>query len=124
MKKFKFGFTLIELLIVIAILGTLAVALLAALCTLAARGEAQGETAPRGSLSAGMGVSYLAPKDIVALVNVTAIPSERLSPFHAAGEFFGAAAYPLSVRDVVQRIFFASANSRGLLNVDKKRIRS
>ena len=74
------------------------VALLAALCTLAAGGEAQGETAPRGSLSAGMGVSYLAPKDIVALVNVTAIPSERLSQFHAAGEFFGAAAYPLSQR--------------------------
>jgi hypothetical protein len=69
-------------------------ALLSALSRLSA--QSQEEFAPRASLCAGMGVEYISGADVVDLINVTALPSERISQFKAAVEFFGAGAIPLS----------------------------
>ena len=48
------------------------------------------------TLSAGMGVSYLSPADLVDLVNASTITGERQSEFKAAVVFFGSAHLPLS----------------------------
>jgi len=63
-----------------------------------ASGQSRGaeEVNPRPAFSAGMGVIMMSARDVVDLVNATALPSERVAEFHAAAEFFGAASYPLS----------------------------
>ncbi len=69
----------------------------AALCANALlRAQTHEGSAPRGSLSAGMGVEYASYPDVTGLVNVTALPSERVPQFKSAVEFFGACTLPLS----------------------------
>ncbi len=48
------------------------------------------------TLSAGMGVSYLSPADLVDLVNASTTTGERQSEFKAAVVFFGSVHVPLS----------------------------
>jgi len=57
---------------------------------------------PRPSLSAGLGVIYMSARDVVDLVNATALPSERVAQFRAAAEFFGAGSYPLSAEWILK----------------------
>jgi hypothetical protein len=50
----------------------------------------------RIGVAAGMGVEYLAPNDIVDMINGAFRPSNRLPEFHAGVDFFGAGFLPLS----------------------------
>lgn len=50
----------------------------------------------RPGISAGMGVSYVHPPDIVDVVNATPGATERLPQFKSAVEFFFSAEFPLS----------------------------
>jgi hypothetical protein len=69
----------------------------AALCTLSqVRAQTHADPPPRASLSAGMGVEYASYADVTDLINVTALPSERVPQFKSAVEFFGAFSLPLS----------------------------
>jgi hypothetical protein len=49
----------------------------------------------RGGVSAGMGVTYMNPADIVELVNATPGAVERISQFRSGVEFFGCFSLPL-----------------------------
>jgi hypothetical protein len=51
---------------------------------------------PRIGVSAGMGVLYSSPNDIITLVNSTSGALERIPQFHAGAEFFGVASFPLN----------------------------
>jgi len=62
----------------------------------AARSQEVNAPSPRPALSAGFGVSYVSAPDVVALINATVSPSERVAQFNAMGEFFGAFSFPLS----------------------------
>jgi hypothetical protein len=69
----------------------------AAICAFSqVRAQTHADLAPRVSLSGGMGVEYATYPDVTGLVNVTALPSERVPQFKSAVEFFGAFALPLS----------------------------
>jgi hypothetical protein len=48
------------------------------------------------ALAAGMGVSYVSPRDLVDLINATGGAAGRVPQFRAFGEFFGAFSVPLS----------------------------
>ena len=50
----------------------------------------------RIGVSAGMGVTYSSPNDVIDLVNSTSGALERISQFHAGAEFFGVVSFPLS----------------------------
>jgi hypothetical protein len=50
----------------------------------------------RPGVAAGMGVEYLAPRDIVDMINGAFRPTDRLPEFHAGVNFFGAGFLPLS----------------------------
>jgi len=68
-------------------------------CLAAAAHAPEGDPAdplPRPGLSAGMGVLYLSARDVVDLVNASAVPSERVDQFRAVAEFFGAASFPVA----------------------------
>jgi hypothetical protein len=68
-------------------------------CSAAAASAGQQDTVAsltHASLSAGMGVSYLSPADLVDLVNASTITGERQSEFKSAVVFFGSAHVPLS----------------------------
>jgi len=56
------------------------------------------EASPRSAIAAGMGVEYIAASDVTDLVNVAAVPSERVAQFRAAVEFFGSWAFPVADR--------------------------
>ncbi len=61
--------------------------------------DAQAEGEPRSmrsGFSAGMGVSYVNPTDVVNLVNSTPGTRDRVSDFRAAVEFYGGFSVPLS----------------------------
>lgn len=58
-------------------------------------GDAPGPL-PRPGLAAGMGVLYLTARDVVDLVNASAVPAERVAQFHPMAEFFAAASFPLT----------------------------
>ena len=60
------------------------------------RAQTPGEAAPRGSLAAGMGVTYASYADVTTLMNSTVVPAQAVPRFKSAVEFFGAAALPLS----------------------------
>lgn len=62
-------------------------------CAMSARVTAQ---TSRIGVSAGMGVTYRSPNDIINLVNSTSGALERIPQFHAGAEFFGVASFPLS----------------------------
>jgi len=62
----------------------------------ASQGRPEDDVYPRPELAAGFGVSYMAVRDVVDLINATALPSERVPDFRAAAEFFGAVSYPVS----------------------------
>ena len=71
--------------------------LMAALCALPqVRAQTHGDSAPRASLSAGMGVEYASYSDVTSLINATLTPGGAASGFKSAVEFFGAFALPLS----------------------------
>jgi hypothetical protein len=50
----------------------------------------------RWGVSAGMGVTYRSPMDVVNLVNATQGAQERVPQFQAGVEFFAAASFPLA----------------------------
>lgn len=60
------------------------------------------EVQPRAGIAGGMGVEYMSARDIVDLINVTAVPEERVAQFKSAVEFFGSAAVPVSDRWIVK----------------------
>jgi hypothetical protein len=61
-----------------------------------AHGQAHPEAGAGPALAAGLGVSYVAPRDLVDLVNATAGGTGRVAQFTAFGEFFGAFSLPVS----------------------------
>jgi hypothetical protein len=73
-----------------------------ALACSSAFGQPAPGTPPRHSsagdiqVSAGMGVTYLSPKDVVDLVNASSMQAERAPEFKSGVEFFGAVGVPLS----------------------------
>ncbi|MGB2958596.1 MAG: hypothetical protein WBG01_14690 [Bacteroidota bacterium] len=90
---------------IVRALGSLTVASLLGLAIPAAASPAggssvaQAEGGPktmRPGFSAGMGVSYVNPTDIVNLVNSTPGTLDRVSEFRAAVEFYGGFSVPLS----------------------------
>jgi len=56
--------------------------------------QTQGESAPRPSLAAGMGVEYASYPDVADLI--AALPSSAVAQFKPGVEFFGSLAFPLS----------------------------
>jgi len=50
----------------------------------------------RAGISAGMGVSYVNPQDVVDYINGTVHPAQRISDFKSAVEFFGALVFPVA----------------------------
>lgn len=74
------------------------------------QGEVQGDAQahvpaqaplPRGlqfAISAGMGVNYVNPGDVVDMINGTYKPSQRVDQFHAGADFFGSLRVQLSDR--------------------------
>lgn len=62
----------------------------------AAQGRVDDPVPVRSALAAGMGVSYVFPRDLVDLINATAGAAERVPQFRAFGEFFGALSVPVS----------------------------
>jgi hypothetical protein len=50
----------------------------------------------RAGISAGMGVSYVSPQDVVDYINGAVGSSQRLPEFKSAVEFFGALAFPIT----------------------------
>ncbi len=57
---------------------------------------AQGDPAPRGSLSAGMGVEYVSLGDVTTIINATVAPAQVVPRFKSEVEFFGACTFPLA----------------------------
>ncbi len=45
--------------------------------------------APRFAISAGMGVNYISPGDVVDMINGAFKPAQRVDQFHAGADFFG-----------------------------------
>ncbi|MEW6509347.1 MAG: hypothetical protein AB1428_00160 [Bacteroidota bacterium] len=66
---------------------------------------------PRPGVAAGMGVSYLSARDVVDLVNATAIPGERVAQFRAVAEFFAAVSYPLNDEWIIKAEYAYLAGS-------------
>jgi hypothetical protein len=67
----------------------------AVLAACGAAAQAQPDSAPRVSLSAGMGVAYASYADVTTLINATMTPSQVVPQFKTAVEFFGACTFPL-----------------------------
>lgn len=62
----------------------------------ACAGDDVNPPAPRIGVSAGMGVSYLVQRDLVDMINGAYSQGSRVDDFHAAVDFFGSVAVPLS----------------------------
>jgi hypothetical protein len=58
----------------------------------------EGTSSPksRAGISAGMGVSYVNPQDVVDYINGAVRPAQRISDFKSAVEFFGALVFPVT----------------------------
>jgi hypothetical protein len=54
------------------------------------------EEGSRPEIAAGLGVAYCSARDVVNLVNASALSAERVDEFHAMAEFFVSCSLPLS----------------------------
>jgi hypothetical protein len=59
------------------------------LLSCAVRAQEQPLTGLRFAISAGMGVNYISPGDVVDMINGAYKPAQRVGEFHAGADFFG-----------------------------------
>jgi len=62
----------------------------------AVRGQEQPSAGPRFAISAGMGVNYISPGDVVDMINGAYKPVQPVGQFHAGADFFGSLRMRLS----------------------------
>lgn len=70
----------------------------------------------RMAFSAGMGVHYLTPPDIVAMINGGYAPAQRVPEFHAGVNFFGSFLLPVSADWAVRAEFAYMINSYSIVS--------
>ncbi len=84
---------------------------------MAAASAAQTGATPRTGFSIGMGVHYLTPPDVVAMINGGYAPAQKVPEFHAGVDFFGSFILPLSTDWAVRAEYAYMVNSYSISSV-------